>query len=106
MLNIKAPVHFQDLVNFSDSSNLECFKCLDKEAINCKTSVLHISAHMFFENTEVKQKWQSIINDFAFKSGANKKAMKINATLNNAEKVKANTMMIRFLWVSWKSLWK
>ena len=37
---------------------------------------------MFFEKTEVKQKWQGILNDFAFKSGANKKAMKINTTLN------------------------
>ena len=73
LLKLKAPANFQELVNFSDSSNLECFKCLDKEAINYKTAVLHISAHMFFEKTEVKQKWQSILNDFAFKSGANKK---------------------------------
>ena len=37
---------------------------------------------MFFENAEVKQKWQSILNDFAFKSGANKKAFKITTALN------------------------
>ena len=37
---------------------------------------------MFFENAEVKQKWQSILNDFAFLSGANKKAFKITITLN------------------------
>ena len=43
---------------------------------------MHISAHMFFEKTEVKQKWQGILNEFAFKSGANKKAIKINTTLN------------------------
>jgi len=30
----------------------------------------------------VKQKWQSILNDFVFKSGANKKAFKIATTLN------------------------
>ena len=60
MLKLKAPVNFQELVNFSDSSNLECFKCLEKEAINYETSALHISAHMFFEKTEVKQKWKGI----------------------------------------------
>ena len=82
MLKLKAPANFQELVNFSDSSNLECFKCLEKEAINYESSALHISAHMFFEKTEVKQKWQGILNEFAFKSGANKKAIKINTTLN------------------------
>ena len=50
---------------------------MDKEAINYETSVLHVSAHMFFERTEVKQKFESITNEFAFKSGANKKAMKV-----------------------------
>ena len=74
MLNLKAPVNFQDLVNSSDSSNLECFECLDKEAINYETSVLHLSAHMFFERIEVKQKLLSIVNDFTFQSGANKKS--------------------------------
>ena len=57
MLKLKAPVNFQELVDFFDSSNLECFKCMDKEAINYETSALHISAHMFFKKTEVKQKW-------------------------------------------------
>ena len=37
---------------------------------------------MFLKNAEVKQKWQSILNDYAFKSGANKKAFKITTTLN------------------------
>ena len=37
---------------------------------------------MFFERTEVKQKWLGILNDFAFKSGVNKKALKTNTTLN------------------------
>ena len=87
MLNIKAPVSFQELVNFSGSHDLECFKSMEKEAINHETSVLHISAHMFFERTEVKQKLQSVINEFAFKSGANKKAMKVNTTLNKRREV-------------------
>jgi len=87
MLNIKAPVSFQELVNFSGSRDLECFKSMDKEAINYETSVLNVSAHMFFERTEVKQKLQSIINEFAFKSGANKKAMKVNTTLNKRREV-------------------
>ena len=87
MLNIKAPVNFQELVNFSGSRDLECFKSLDKEAINYETSVLHVSAHMCFERTEVKQRLHSIINEFAFKSGANKKAMKVNTTLNKRREV-------------------
>ena len=87
MLNIKAPDSFQELVNFSGSRDLECFKSMEKEAINHETSVLHISAHMFFERTEVKQKLQSVINEFAFKSGANKKAMKVNTTLNKRREV-------------------
>ena len=87
MLNIQAPVSFQELVNFSGSRDLECFKSMEKEAINHETSVLHISAHMFFERTEVKQKLQSVINEFAFKSGANKKAMKVNTTLNKRREI-------------------
>ena len=81
-LNLWYPANFQELLNFSDSSSLECFKCLDKKAINYETSQIHISAHMFFENTDVKQKWQSVLNYFAFKSGANIKAFKITTTLN------------------------
>ena len=81
-LNLWYPTNFQELLNFTDSSNLECFKNIDKDAINYETTAIHISAHMFFENAEVKQKWQSILNDFAFKSGANKKAFKIKTTLN------------------------
>ena len=34
------------------------------------------------KKTEVKQKWQGLLNEYAFKSGANKKAIKINTTLN------------------------
>ena len=60
---------------------------MDKEAINYETFVLHISAHMFFENTEVKQRWQSVLNEFAFKSGANKKAFKFATTLNKTREV-------------------
>ena len=106
ILKLKAPVNFQDLVNFSDSSNLECFSCMDKEAINYETSALPISTHLFFEKTEVKQKWQGILNDFAFKSGANKKAMKINTTLNKRREVESKRYDDSFLWVLWKSLWK
>ena len=82
---------FQDLLNFTDSSNLECFKNLDKEAINYETSVLHISAHMFFENMEVKQRWQSVLNDFAFKSGANKRTFKMMTTLNKKREVEVSS---------------
>ena len=94
MLNLKAPVNFQDLVNFSDPSNLECFKCMDKEAINYETSALHISANMCFEKTEVKQKWQSNKNQYF--------------SPINAEMKKSNIVMIHFLWGSnsWKRLWK
>ena len=48
-LNLWQPSTFQELLNFNDSSNLECFKNMDKEAINYETSVLHVSAHMVFE---------------------------------------------------------
>ena len=53
-MKFNSPVNFKELVNFSDCTKLECFKCLDKEAINYKTSALHISAHMFLEKTEVQ----------------------------------------------------
>ena len=86
-LKLWCPSEFQELLDFTDSSNLEFFMNMDKEAINYETSVLHISAHMFFENTEVKQRWQSILNDFAFKSGANKRAFKMTTTLNKKREV-------------------
>ena len=99
-LKLWYPSDFQELLDFTDSSNLECFKNLDKEAINYETSVLHISAHMFFENTEVKQRWQSVLNDFAFKSGANKRTFKTATTLNKKREVEvfssdANISMFR-----------
>ena len=64
MLKLEAPVNFQELVNFSDSSNLECFKCLERSN-KLRDFCFTYQPHMFFEKTEVKQKWQSIINDFA-----------------------------------------
>ena len=106
MLNLKAPVSLQELVNFSGSRDLECEKSMEKEAINYETSVLHISAHMFFERTEVKQKLQSVIKEFAFKSGANKKAMKVNTTLNKRREVEGKLYDDSFSLGSWKSLWK
>ena len=42
---------------------------------------------MFLENTEVKQRWQSVLNDFALKSGTNKKAFKFATTLNKKREV-------------------
>ena len=53
------PSVFQELVEFTNSSYLDFFKNIDKEAINYETTAIHICAHMFFENTEVKQKWQA-----------------------------------------------
>ena len=48
------PKSFEELENFVDGSNLEVFRCLDKEAINYETNALHLSAHMFFERQDVK----------------------------------------------------
>ena len=76
------PKNFQELEDFVDASNLEIFRCLDKEAINYETSALHLSAHMFFERQDVKQKLMGILQDFAFKSGANKKVLKLCTTHN------------------------
>jgi len=77
-----SPSSFQELENFEGVSNLVVFRCLDKEAINYKTTALHVSAHMFFERTEVKQISNMVLQDFAFKSGANKKVLKLCTTLN------------------------
>ena len=66
-----------------DGHNLECFRCLENEAINYETKALRISARMFFERTDVKQKRQGILQNFAFKTGHNKKAPKIVTTINN-----------------------
>ena len=60
---------FSGAVELDDSSSLECFKNMDKEAINYETTDIQISAHMFLENAEVQQKCQSILNHLAFKSG-------------------------------------
>ena len=104
-LKLWCPSEFQELLDFTDSSNLECFMNMDKQAINYETSVLHISAHMFFENAEVKQRWQSILNEFAFESGANKKAFKLQTTMNK-KREECHLQMQIFLWVSLKSLLK
>ena len=42
---------------------------------------------MFFEWAEVKQKWQGILQDFAFKTGHNKKAPKIAPVINKKREV-------------------
>ena len=76
------PSTFQELENFEGASNLVVFRCLDKEAINYETTALHVSAHMFFERNEVKQVFNLVLQDFAFKSGANKKVLKLCTTLN------------------------
>ena len=76
------PKSFEELENFVEGSNLEVFRCLDKEAINYETNALHLSAHMFFERQDVKQKFVGILQDFAFKSGANKKVLKLCTTHN------------------------
>ena len=36
-LKLKLPMDFQELVNFSDSSNLKCIKCMEEEVINFET---------------------------------------------------------------------
>ena len=55
-LGFISPTSFQKLEEFVGGSNLEVFRCLDNEAINYETNALHLSAHMFFERQEVKQK--------------------------------------------------
>ena len=77
-----SPSTFQELENFEGASDLVVFRCLEKEAINYETNALHISAHMFFERNEVKHAFNLILQDFAFKSGANKKVLKLCTTLN------------------------
>ena len=69
-LGLISPTSFEELENFEGTSNLEVFRCLDKEAINYKTGALHISAHLFFES---ETRLQFDFQNFAFKSGANKK---------------------------------
>ena len=59
------PTNFQELEYFDGGSNLEVFRCLNKEAINYKTSVLHLSAHMFFERQDVKHKLMMVLQEFA-----------------------------------------
>ena len=76
------PSTIQELENFEGASNLVVFRCLDKEAINYETNALHVSARMFFERSEVKQTFNLVLQDFAFKSGANKKVLKLCTTLN------------------------
>ena len=81
-LGLISPSTFQELENFEGASNLVVFRCLEKEAVNYETNALHISAHMFFERNEVKHAFNLILQDFAFKSGANKKVLKLCTTLN------------------------
>ena len=81
------PKSFKNLEEFAEGHTLECFRCLENEAINYETKALHSSVHMFFERAEVKQKWQGILQDFAFKMGHNKKAPKTATTINNKREV-------------------
>ena len=81
-LGLISPTSFEDLENYEGASNLEVFRCLEKEAINYETNALHISAHMFFEKEEVKRDFNMILQDFTFKSGANKKVLKLCTTIN------------------------
>ena len=67
------PTNFQDLEDFDGGSNLEVFRCLNKQAINYETSAIHLSPHMFFERQDVKQKLMMVLQEFAYKSGANEK---------------------------------
>ena len=48
-LRLWCPSDFQELLDFTDSSNLDCFKNMDKKAINYETNAIHISAHMFLK---------------------------------------------------------
>ena len=76
------PTNFQELEDFDGGSNLEVFRCLNNEAINYKTSAIHLGAHMFFERQDVKQKLMMVLQEFAYKSGANKKVLKLCTTHN------------------------
>ena len=49
------PKSFEELENFVDGSNLEVFRCLDREAINYETNALHLSAHVL-QKTRCKTK--------------------------------------------------
>ena len=66
---------------------LERFRCLKNEAINYEKKALHISAHIFFERTELQQKWQGIRKKIAFNTGHNKKAPEIGLIINNKQEV-------------------
>ena len=81
-LGLILPKSFQELEEFTGASNFQVFKSLDMEAINYETNAVHLSAHMFFERTEVKQKLNMILQEFVFKSGTNKKVLKLCTTLN------------------------
>ena len=64
---------------------------MDKEAITYETNALHLSAHMFFERQEVKQKLMVVLQEFVYKSGANKKCLKLCTTHN--KKVNEDTKL-------------
>ena len=89
-LGLILPRSFQELEEFTGASDLQVFKCLDMEAINYETNAIHLSAHMFFKRTEVKQKLNMILQDFAFKSGTNKKVLKLCTTLNKKSEGRNN----------------
>ena len=86
-LDFILPANFQDLEDFDGSNNLKVLRCLNKEAIHYKTSAIHLSAHMFFERQDVKQKLMMVLQEFAYKSGANKKVLKL-CTTHNKKKMK------------------
>ena len=57
-------------------------RCMNKEAINYETRAIHLSAHMFLERQDVKQKLIMVLQEFAYKSGTNKKVLKVCTTHN------------------------
>ena len=48
-LGILLPDSFQLLEDFKDGHTLECFRCLNKDAINTEMKALHFSAPVFLK---------------------------------------------------------
>ena len=76
-LGFISPTNFQELEDFVDGSSLEVFRCLDKEAINYETNALHLSAHMFFQRQDVKQKLIIVLQEFVYKKWHKQKSFEV-----------------------------
>ena len=66
-VQVKLPEKYFKLIKYKTGYDLECFKNLNINAINVETKVLQYTAHIFFEEAELKERLHAIHRVFCCK---------------------------------------